>query len=120
MFDLLIPPRLRHGVKLGVRSLVAHRLRSGLTTLGIMLGVMSVIVMLAVGEAARFQALKQLEDLGANTILLRSVKPADVPTEQKGADMLAYGITYADLARIEGTIPTVTSATPLREYRKTL
>jgi putative ABC transport system permease protein len=120
MLDLLIPARFRHGIKLGLRSLAAHRLRSGLTALGIVLGVASVIVMLAVGEAARFQALKQLEDLGANTILLRSVKPADVPTEQKGADMLAYGVTYADHGRILATIPTVAAATPLREYRKTL
>ncbi len=120
MLDLLIPARLRHGVKLGLRSLAAHRLRSGLTTLGIVLGVMSVIVMLAVGEAARYQALKQLEDLGANTILLRSVKPADTPTGNQTADLLAYGITYADLARITGTIPTVVAATPVREYRKTI
>ena len=69
----MIPSRLGHTVLLGLRSLAAHRLRSGLTTLGIVLGVASVIVMLAVGEAARYQALKQLEDLGANTILLRSV-----------------------------------------------
>jgi putative ABC transport system permease protein len=59
---------------LGLRDLAAHRLRSSLAALGIVLGVASVIVMLAVGEAARYQALKQLEDLGANTILLRSMK----------------------------------------------
>jgi putative ABC transport system permease protein len=54
--------RLRHALKLGLRSLAAHRLRSALTALGIVLGVASVIIMLAVGEAARYQALKQLED----------------------------------------------------------
>src|SRR6185436_10116198 len=70
-------PRLGHTVQLGLRSLAAHRLRSGLTMLGIVLGVGSVIVMLAVGEAARYQALKQLEDLGANTIILRSTKPTN-------------------------------------------
>src|SRR5205823_254273 len=80
----------------------------------------SVIVMLAVGEAARYQALKQLEDLGANTILLRSMKPADEPSSQQGVDLLAYGITYHDLERIRSTIPTVAAATPMREYRKTV
>ncbi len=91
-----------------------------LTALGIVLGVASVIVMLAVGEAARYQALKQLEDLGANTILLRSVKPAEDQSERTGADLFAYGLTYADLERICETIPTVTSATPTREFRKTI
>ena len=44
--------RLTHAMRLGLRSLAAHRLRSALTALGIILGVASVIVMLAVGEAA--------------------------------------------------------------------
>ena len=112
--------RLSHTVRLGLRSLAAHRLRSGLTMLGIVLGVGSVIVMLAVGEAARYQALKQLEDLGASTILLRSVKPTDEPSQSQGVDLLAYGLTYADLERLRNTIPTVTAATPMREYRKTV
>jgi putative ABC transport system permease protein len=114
----VLPSRLRHVLQLGFRSLAAHRLRSGLTTLGIVLGVASVVVMLAVGEAARYQALKQLEDLGANTIVLRSTKPAEEPTEKQGVDQTAYGLTYLDLDRIRSTVPTVTAATPMREYRK--
>jgi putative ABC transport system permease protein len=112
--------RLADTIRLGIRSLAAHRLRSLLTTLGIVLGVASVIVMLAIGEAARYQALKQLEDLGANTILLRSTKPVDDPTQQPGVDMLAFGLTYHDLSRISTTLPTVTSTIPMREYRKTV
>jgi putative ABC transport system permease protein len=107
-------------VRLGVRSLAAHRLRSLLTTLGIVLGVASVIVMLAVGEAARYQAMKQLEDLGANTIVLRSTKPIDEPNQQEGQDLLAFGLTFADLGRIRATLPTVKGATPMREFRKTV
>src|SRR5262245_13715968 len=116
----MLLPRLSHTVSLGLRSLAAHRLRSGLTALGIVLGVGSVIVMLAVGEAARYQALKQLEDLGANTILLRSVKPTDEPNQQQGVDLLAYGLTYVDLDRIRATVPTVVAAAPIREFRKTV
>ena len=107
-------------VRLGMRSLRVNGLRTCLTTLGIVLGVASVIVMLSVGEAARYQALKQLEDLGANTIILRSVKPADEPTADSGVDLLAYGLTYADLGRIRDTVPTVTDANPMREFRKTI
>lgn len=116
----MIHTRYIHPFKLGVRSLSAHWTRTLLTTLGIVLGVASVIVMLAVGEAARYQALKQLEDLGATTILMRSVKPTDEPSQQQGVDLLAYGLTFQDLGRMRETIPTVTSATPMREYRKTV
>jgi len=112
--------RFTHPLKLGLRSLAGHRLRTLLTTLGVVLGVASVIVMLAVGEAARYQALKQLEDLGATTILLRSVKPTEEPSQRQGVDLLAYGLTFQDIERIRTTIPTVTDATPMREYRKTV
>ncbi len=112
--------RFTHVVKVGLRALTAHKLRSMLTALGIVLGVASVIIMLAVGEAARYQALKQLEDLGANTILLKSTKPSSDQSQQTGNDLLAYGLTYADLERIRTTIPTVLSATPSREFRKTI
>src|SRR6266850_6323252 len=109
----MLLPRLGHTIRLGLRSLAAHRLRSGLTMLGIVLGVGSVIVMLAVGEAARYESLKQLEDLGANTIILRSVKPRDDVDQKAGTDLLAYGLTPADLRRIRTTVPTVVSATPM-------
>jgi putative ABC transport system permease protein len=82
--------------------------------------VASVIVMLAVGEAARYQALKQLRDLGADTIVLKSVKPTKEPEDKKSVDLAAFGLTYADLERLRTTIPTVVSATPMREFRKTV
>jgi putative ABC transport system permease protein len=110
--------RLKHAFKLALRSLAAHRLRSILTALGIILGVASVIIMLGVGEAARYQALKQLEDLGLNTIVLKSVKPSEEASEKKGTELLSYGLTYSDLARIRGTVPTVVEASPMRDYRK--
>ena len=37
---------------LGVKSLLLHKLRSGLTTLGMLFGVSSVVAMLAIGEGA--------------------------------------------------------------------
>ncbi len=104
-------------VRQGLRSLARHRLRSALTTLGVILGVASVIVMLAVGEAVRYNALKQLEDLGANTVVLRSVKPTEeADRKQNNDEILSYGLTPADLRRVSTTIPTVVQATPIREY----
>ncbi len=44
--------RFKRTVKLGVKSLWMHKLRSILTTLGIIFGVSSVIAMLAIGEGA--------------------------------------------------------------------
>jgi putative ABC transport system permease protein len=114
MFDLA---RLKHAVRLGIRGLTANALRSVLTALGIVFGVSAVVVMLAIGEAARYQALKQLQDLGADTIVLRTQKPTEEAKDGATRDVAAFGLTYADLTRLRTTIPTVKSATPMREFR---
>ena len=101
----------------GLKSVALHKLRSSLTVLGIVLGVASVIVMLAVGEAARFEAIRQIQELGATNIIIRSVKPAEDSQEDEADFLLTYGLTGEDLERIT-TIPTIVSATPMREFRK--
>jgi putative ABC transport system permease protein len=110
--------RLIHVLRLGLKSIAVHRLRSTLTITGIILGVASVIVMLAVGEAARFQAVQQIQELGATNLIVRSVKPTESSKDRQNEGRLVYGLTHADVERIRETIPTVVSVTPLREFRK--
>src|SRR5579884_3529140 len=107
-----------HILRLALKSIAVHPLRSVLTILGIFLGVASVIVMLAIGEAARYQAIQQIKDLGATNVIIRSVKPEELSKQQQGQSILTYGLTMEDLHRIRDTIPTVLSVTPLREFRK--
>jgi putative ABC transport system permease protein len=106
-------------LQLGVRSLLAHKLRSFLTVLGLVFGVASVIIMLAVGEGASYEAQQQIQSLGAKNLIVRSKKPvrdAQKSEEQEGA--LIYGLTYQDLDSIQATIPTVQDVTPQREFRQ--
>jgi putative ABC transport system permease protein len=102
--------------RLGLKSLAVHKLRSTLATMGIVLGVASVIVMLAVAEAARYEAVRQIKQLGATNIIVRSVKPTR--NTQETEEILSYGLTREDLERIGETIPSVVAVTPLREFRK--
>src|SRR3954449_10874372 len=114
------PARLRRTLRLALRSLWLHRLRSLLTVLGIVFGVCSVIAMLAIGEGASFEAQEQIKNLGSQNIILRSIKP---PEEQKVSEkgsqsyVLQYGLTYTDVQRIRGTIPGVTIVLPARIIR---
>ena len=114
--------RLRRSVRLGLKSLWLHRLRSLLTVLGIVFGVCSVIAMLAIGEGASFAAQELIKNLGSQNIILQSKKP---PEEQKVSDkgsqsyVLQYGLTYGDIQRFRSTIPGVTVVVPgriMREY----
>lgn len=60
--------------KMAVRSLIANKLRSVLTALGIVIGVASVISMISIGEGARKQTLSTISKFGTNII---SVKPGE-------------------------------------------
>src|SRR5438874_4028287 len=101
--------RLFHTVRLALKSISVHGLRSTLTIMGIVLGVASVIVMLAVGEAARHQAIQQIRELGATNIILRSVKPTEDNIQRRDEGIFQYGLNTRDLERIASTIPTVLS-----------
>ncbi len=103
-------------LQLGIKSLLVHPLRSLLTVLGIFIGVASVIWLLAIGEGISRQAQKQIEGLGADNIMVRSVKPLR-SNDQEASFILPYGLLREDYFRIVETIPTVKSAIPIREIR---
>ena len=63
--------------QLGIKSLLLHPMRSALTVLGIFIGVASVIWLLAIGEGISQKAQKQIEELGAENIIVRSIQPPD-------------------------------------------
>ncbi len=52
----------------GVQAIVAHRMRSALTMLGIMIGVAAVIVLVAVGQGASNSVLGSIQSLGTNLV----------------------------------------------------
>ena len=58
----------RSSVLIALRGIAANKLRSSLTTLGIMIGVASVIVLVGVGSGSAAASRKQLEGLGSNTL----------------------------------------------------
>lgn len=102
--------------RLGIKSLSLHPLRTGLTMLGIMIGVWAVIVLTAVSQGASNQVQKQIESLGSTTIIVRSRKPPE--DKLVGMSVTQYGLLRSDLDRILGTVPTIETAIPIREIRR--
>ena len=80
---LLLGARMSHILALGLKSLMLHRLRSILTTMGMVFGVASVIAMLAIGEGANFEAQQQIQELGSQNIILRTIKPPEEQNKQQ-------------------------------------
>mgnify|MGYP003339254531 CR=1 FL=1 len=97
-------------VRLGLKSLLLHKLRSSLTTAGILFGVASVIAMLAVGEGASKEALDRFRDMGVTNVLIRSKKPEETQSSSSNSMMsiLGYGLSYAEAARIQNLLPGAT------------
>jgi len=76
-----------------------------------------VIWLLAIGEGISQKAQEQIAGLGANNIIVRSIKPPSEVTAGSRGD-IAYGITRADFERLTETIPTIERALPIREIRR--
>ena len=55
-------------IRMAIRGILANRLRSALTMLGILIGVGAVIILVAVGSGSAAKSRKQLEALGSNTL----------------------------------------------------
>ena len=95
-------------LKLGVRSLLLHGLRSLLTCMGVLFGVASVIAMLAIGEGLSFDVQQRIQALGSNNVLVRSIKPPDSNAASAERSRISkYGITYQDAQRIQESVPGV-------------
>ena len=62
----------REVLDISVEALGRYRLRTALSTLGIVLGVAAVIAMFSVGEGAREDVLRQVEQLGLNNVIVRN------------------------------------------------
>jgi putative ABC transport system permease protein len=113
-------PNLFRTIQLAMKSLMLHKLRSGLTMLGIVFGVFSVIAMLAIGKGASQQAEDQVLQLGATNVIVRSNKPPrETGSNNAGGFVLRYGLLRSDYDLLNRTIPTVTQAIPIRELTKT-
>src|SRR6478609_3284800 len=96
--------RIWRGLKSGMKSLLLHKLRSGLTVLGIVFGVAAVISMLAVGEGSSREQQEQLQALGAVNLIYQSVKPSEESQAGSGGRpgrmILNFGLKYEDYDRL--------------------
>jgi len=104
--------------QLGVKSLFLHPMRSLLTVLGIFIGVASVIWLLAIGEGISKKAQEQIESLGADNIIVRTIKPSSSPLTGgggRGGGLPTFGLTRQDYDLLIETIPTIKQSIPVRE-----
>jgi putative ABC transport system permease protein len=98
--------------RIGLENLRSHKLRSFLTTLGVIFGVTAVVSMLSIGEGAKRAAVEQIKLLGTNNIRIRRL---DLSGQQQAeAERLqSDGLTSRDGKIIRANLPQLTGVCPL-------
>ncbi|BFN37644.1 ABC transporter permease [Fidelibacter multiformis] len=100
-----------------------NKLKSLLTSLGIIFGVASVIAMLAIGSGARQEILEQMSLLGVNNVIIRPVieqeegrvqDESDTQQTRNGEKEIKFsrGLTLEDAETIQSTVPHVDFVSP--------
>lgn len=95
-------------VKMATTTLVANKLRSGLTMLGIIIGNASVIAMVGIGQGAQKLASEQFESLGPNVLF---IAPGSGEARRSTLD-LPKTLVYEDAKAIATQVPTVSGVAP--------
>ena len=95
-----------------LRALRGHRLRSGLSLLGVAVGVGSVVLLTSLGEGARLFVTSEFQSLGSNLLVVLPGK-----TETTGSVPAAGGVTHdltlEDLEAVAREVPAVVRVAPL-------
>ena len=96
-------------MRTAVEAVAHNRLRAGLTSLGILFGVASVIAMLAIGKGAESEILEQMKLLGSNNVLIRPyVEQKEGNAEEDDARQVkrwSPGLSYLDAQAIAQGVP---------------
>jgi macrolide transport system ATP-binding/permease protein len=100
--------------KTALRALRANVFRAILTLLGIVIGVASVIAMLAIGDGAKQQVIDRISAMGSNLLLVRPGAP-----NQRGFQNIAT-LVLSDVQAIDKEVPNVLAAVPEQTSSVTL
>ncbi len=103
---------------MAIRSLKINKMRSMLTSLGIIIGVSAVIIMLAVGSGASKRIAKDMESMGSNLLMIRSASATS------GGVRMGFGtkpsLTLKDAEAIENNCRGILAVAPYSSENKQL
>lgn len=102
--------RVWASVPMAVSALQTNKLRTGLTALGVIIGVAAVVTMMAIGAGAQARVAEQIRSLGANLIIVLSGSVTSGGVRLGSGSQLT--ITEDDARAIQREVPSVQAAAP--------
>ena len=120
MIDKIYIEKLKSNFSEAVRVILANKVRTLLTSLGIIFGVAAVITMLAIGSGAEKEILAQLELVGVNNIVITPIPDeADDQSNEEETDAggitpkrFSKGLDMLDVKSIKKNLPSVKKVSP--------
>ncbi len=107
--------RFNEAFRMAVRAMRAHKLRTFLTMLGIIIGIAAVVSVVALGEGSRKQVLENISALGTNTI---DVRPGSGFGDRRSSAIRTLTVADAEAiaaqSYVDSATPTVTTSVTLR------
>ncbi|MCL5746211.1 MAG: ABC transporter permease [Acidobacteria bacterium] len=101
---------------MGLSSLLAHKLRSLLTMLGMIFGVGAVVAMLSITAGAQKEMMSFIDQLGVNNIIIEAREAVD-RTELQTIRAISPGLTFRDYRAIEENVSGVEALTPRKRFK---
>jgi len=119
MFDKIYIEKLKSNFTEAVRVIASNKVRTLLTSLGIIFGVAAVITMLAIGNGAEKEILAQLELVGVNNIVITPIPDEKDDGNEEDSDdgtteskRFSKGLDLLDVKSIQKTIPSIKTVSP--------
>ena len=103
-------------IKISRKQLSAHKLRTALALLGIVVGVSAVIIMIAIGTGAQREVLSKIEEMGTNLIIVNAAEVQRSPGRMQVRGTVTT-LTVQDAEVVERDIPYVVAVAPVQSRR---
>ena len=110
--------RLSFNFSISLEAVLANKLRTFLTALGIIFGVSAVIAMVAIGSGAQQEIMDQIKLVGVNNIVVKPIieqeegQVEESTSTESGRKNLSTGLTIYDARSIEKIIPGIEHISP--------
>lgn len=107
--------RYFHDIAIALEAILANKVKSVLTALGIIFGVAAVISMLAIGNGAQQEILEQMKMVGVNNIIVQPVvesQEGDADKNLEPSKKYSPGLTMLDLEGIKQVLPVINKVSP--------
>ncbi len=120
----MISKKYFHDIGIALEAIIANKVKSMLTALGIIFGVAAVISMMAIGNGAEQEILDQIKMVGVNNII---ITPSDISIgsekggndegkESPGGEKFSKGLTLLDAQAITEILPSVDKISPVSSF----